>query len=159
MLERNRKEVAGRRYLHWLLSLTYNFGHYWAYLGPLLGISWAIILFSKALGHAGEHATKLFNSRKPGTWFAEVLTRFPMVVHILGRNCCMYYRQQNKYYPYRCLFAHFEATLDISRREFILAHNNISQICYRVLQLNAFFWQSDTFGGVTFILLAMVHSS
>ena len=41
----------------------------------------------------------------------------------------------------------------------LLAHNNISQICYcgqfhyRVLQ---FFWQADTFG-VKYILLAMVH--
>ena len=45
----------------------------------------------------------------------------------------------------------------------LLAHNNISQICYcvkfhyKVLQLTAVFWQSDIFG-VPFIFLAMVHN-
>ena len=29
-----------------------------------------------------------------------------------------YHRQQNKWYPQRCLLAQFEATLDFSRSEF-----------------------------------------
>ena len=31
----------------------------------------------------------------------------------------VYHRLQNKCYPQRCLFAHFEATLDFGRIEFI----------------------------------------
>ena len=54
----------------------------------------------------------------------------------------MYHRQQNKWYPKRCLLAHFEATLDFSRSSVanFLPHNNISQICYcgqNSLQSNA----------------------
>ena len=30
----------------------------------------------------------------------------------------MYHRLQNKWYPQRCLLAHFEAALDFSRSEF-----------------------------------------
>ena len=40
-----------------------------------------------------------------------------------------YHRQQNKWYPQRCLLAHFEATLDLPVVN-LLAHNNKSQICY-----------------------------
>ena len=29
-----------------------------------------------------------------------------------------YHQQQNKWYPYWCLLAHFEATFDLSRSEF-----------------------------------------
>ena len=37
----------------------------------------------------------------------------------LGSICTpLYHQQQNKWYPQRCLLAHFEATLDFSRREF-----------------------------------------
>ena len=55
--------------------------------------------------------------------------------------------------PQGCLLAHFEASLDFSVAN-LLAHNNISQICYCgqiTLQSAAvncsFFWKSDTFGG------------
>ena len=41
----------------------------------------------------------------------------------------MYHHQQNKWYSQRCLLPNFEATLNFSRGE-LLAHNNISQICY-----------------------------
>ena len=51
-----------------------------------------------------------------------------MVQH--AEKLTMYHRQQNKCYPQRCLLAHFEATLDFSRIANLLAHNNISQICY-----------------------------
>ena len=30
----------------------------------------------------------------------------------------LYHQQQNKWYPQRCLLAHFEAILDFSRTEF-----------------------------------------
>ena len=40
-----------------------------------------------------------------------------------------YHLQQNKYYLQRCLPAHFEATLDLIVAN-LLAHNNLSQICY-----------------------------
>ena len=64
------------------------------------------------------------------------------------KNRLMYHRQQNKRYPK--VLAHFEATLDFSRSE-LLAHNNISQICYcsqislQSAAVNCSF--SDTFGG------------
>ena len=33
-------------------------------------------------------------------------------------NILMYYQEQNKWYLKRCLFAYFEATLDLSRSKF-----------------------------------------
>ena len=55
-------------------------------------------------------------------------------------------------YPQRCLIAHFEATTILAVTN-LLAHNNISQICYCgqiSLQSAAanyiVFWQSDIFG-------------
>ena len=41
----------------------------------------------------------------------------------------VYHQQQNKIYPQRCSLAHFTATLDIAVAN-LVAHNNISQICY-----------------------------
>ena len=32
----------------------------------------------------------------------------------------MYHQQQSKWYPQRCLLAHYEATFDFSRREIYL---------------------------------------
>ena len=60
----------------------------------------------------------------------------------------MYHLQQNKCYPQRCL----------------LAHNNISQICYcgqisfQSAAVNGSFSVNLTSFGVTFILLAIVHA-
>ena len=75
----------------------------------------------------------------------------------------MYHRQQNKCYHQECLLAHFEATLDFSRSEFT-CHNNISQICYcgrislQSTEVNCSFSDNLTPLGVTFTLLAMVHT-
>ena len=74
-------------------------------------------------------------------------------------------RQQNKCYPQRCLLDHFEVTLDFTRIANLLAHNNISQICYCgqfSLQRAAVDCSSIvnlTHLRVTFILLVMVHVS
>ena len=84
----------------------------------------------------------------------------------------MYFCQRNKWYPQRCLLAHFEATLDFSSNEFIcpyiyiyiyLYNNNINQICYcgQISLLNASVNCSYSNYlrplGVIFILLTMVH--
>ena len=54
-----------------------------------------------------------------------------------------YHRQQNKWYPKRCLLAHFEAIHPILAVVNSLVHNNKSQICYCgqmcVLQLTEVF--------------------
>ena len=72
-------------------------------------------------------------------------------------NSRKYHRQQNKFYPQKCLLAYFVGTLGFIVAN-LPAHNNISQICYSgqiSLQSAAvnciffffFFWQWDTFGG------------
>ena len=87
----------------------------------------------------------------------------PMFVLERKVKARMHHRQQNKWYPQRCLLAHFEAIHSILAIVNLLAHNNISQIVtavkfhYRVLQLTALFSDNLTPLGVTFILLAMVH--
>ena len=74
----------------------------------------------------------------------------------------MYHQQQNKCYPQMCLLAQskLHSILAVSN---LLAHNSISQICYRgqiSLQStadNCSFSDNLTPLGVTFILLAMAH--
>ena len=67
--------------------------------------------------------------------------------------------------PQRYLLAHFEITLDFSPVN-LLAHNNISQICYcgqislQSAAVNcSLFWLSDIFGVVIFILLVMAQET
>ena len=72
----------------------------------------------------------------------------------------MYHRQQNKYYPPRCLLSKLHSILGVAN---LLAHNNISHICYcgqislRSAAVNCSFSDSLTPLWVTFILLAMLH--
>ena len=62
-----------------------------------------------------------------------------------------------------CLLAYSEATLDLRRGQFILAHDNVSQICYcgQILlenfEVNYSFCDNLTPLGVTVFLLEMVH--
>ena len=78
-----------------------------------------------------------------------------------GRFVPFCHRQQNKCYLQMCLLAHFEATLILAVAN-LLAHNNISQICYCGLislqsaAVNCCFSDNVTPLGVTVILLAMV---
>ena len=73
----------------------------------------------------------------------------------------MYHRQQNKCYPQSYLPSHLETTLDFSVAN-LLAHNNISQICYwgqislQSAVVNCRFSDNLTPLGVAFILLVMV---
>ena len=75
----------------------------------------------------------------------------------------MHNRQQNKCYPQGCLLAHFEATFNFIAVANLLAHNNISQICYcgqislQSAAVNCSFSDNLTLLGVSFILLAKVH--
>ena len=72
----------------------------------------------------------------------------------------MDHRQQNKWYPQRCLYLPISKLHSILAVANLLAHNNKSQICYcgqislQSAAVDCSF--SDTFG-VTFILLAMVE--
>ena len=73
----------------------------------------------------------------------------------------VYHQQQNKWYPQKCLLAHFEAIRTILTIVNLLAHNNISQICYcgQISLLSAAVNRNFSYSraplGVTFILLAM----
>ena len=44
--------------------------------------------------------------------------------------CASYHRQQNKWNLHRCLLAHLQDIYSILAVANLLAHNNISQICY-----------------------------
>ena len=57
----------------------------------------------------------------------------------------MYDQQQNKWYPQRCILAHFEATLDFSRSEFTCQVNSLR--LNRVYLRNG---QINTFGGIIY---------
>ena len=65
--------------------------------------------------------------------------------------------------PQRFSLAHFEATFDFSRIANLLAHNNISRICYcgqislQSASVNCSITDNLTPLGVTFILMEMVH--
>ena len=73
----------------------------------------------------------------------------------------MHHLQQNKWYPQKCLLAHFEATLDLNRTN---SHNNISQICYsgqislQSAVVSCIFSDNLTTLGVLIVLLSMVPS-
>ena len=72
------------------------------------------------------------------------------IIRICGREqksilCSMYHRQQNKYYPQKCLLVQFEASFDYSRSEFTLR-----------VSVNCSFSNNLTPLRVIFILLAMV---
>ena len=84
--------------------------------------------------------------------------------HLLGNNfgyAVMYHPQQNKCYPkgVYLLIQKLHSTLAVAN---LLAHNNISQICYcsqislQSAAVNCSFSENLTLLGVTFILLAMV---
>ena len=78
-----------------------------------------------------------------------------------------YHRKQNKYYPQRCLLAHFKVIHWILAVENLLAHNNILPIITHICYCGQISLQSTevnwSFSGiltplwVTYILLAMVH--
>ena len=64
----------------------------------------------------------------------------------------MYHQQQNKWYP-KGVCLPIPKLHSILAAANLLAHNNISQICYCgqiSLQSALVFWQSDTFGGTIY---------
>ena len=76
----------------------------------------------------------------------------------------MYHRQQNKCYP-KGVYLPISKVLSILAVANLLAHNNISQICYcsqiplQSAAVNCSFSDNLTPFWVIFILLAMVHES
>ena len=70
-----------------------------------------------------------------------------------------YHQQQNKWYPQRCLLAHFEATLYFSRTEFTCPRNH-KLVCankFATAKIEySFEMGTETPLGVQFILLVMV---
>ena len=67
-------------------------------------------------------------------WFEFLEGTRQVYIEIVIYYLYMYNQQQNKWYPQRCLLAHFKATLYFNVAN-VLAHNNVS-ICYYV-QVNS----------------------